>query len=281
MNGPSLVVGLLVFLVGVASLGVSHASSGAQARRSSPVLKTPEWFRSGWALLDPGRDPDAAWPWAVAAAVVVACGAAAVAPGLIVLGLVGLGAPSLVGRLRAMTALRRPLADLPAAVDALVAALATGASPRRALESAAGGSASADLGRAVRLVERGLPLQAALDRWALAHPRSGAALVADSLALAGRSGGSLVDALRGVGETLRDREAVAREARALATQARLSAVVLVIAPIAFAAAAAALDPAVRRILLETPLGWACLVVGAVLDLIGARWMRAVVDRVGR
>lgn len=281
MNVAGLAVGVLVAAVGGSTVAAFRPRVGLAGTLRARALAAPGWFRSAVVMLSPDRDADAAWPWTVAAVVVSACVAAAFVPGLLVVFALGVGAVALLGRVRAAARVRRPLGDLPAAVDALVAALAAGASPRQAVEVVAAGSASGDLGRAVRLMERGLPLQASLDRWASFHARTDAALVSDALALAGQSGGSLVGALRGVGDTLRDREALAREASALATQARLSAVVLVVAPVGFAALAATLDAGVRRVLLGTPLGWTCLAVGALLDLIGARWMRLVVEGVTR
>lgn len=112
-----------------------------------------------------------------------------------------------------------------------------------------------------------------MDRWAVERPGTGVGLVADALALAGHSGGSQADALLGVAGTLRERQALGREVRALGSQARASAAVLVVTPIGFAAVVALVDPRIRHVLLATPLGWACLATGLLLDAMGAAWMR--------
>ena len=55
------------------------------------------------------------------------------------------------------------------------------------------------------------------------------------------------------------------EVRALTAQARLSAGVLVALPVVGTVGFSFLDPAVGRVLLLTPSGWACLVVGGALE----------------
>lgn len=283
MIAGAVLVGMLVAATGAALLAagsgrrsplVAHEAVG-ETRSSAP----PRWFASAWPALAPGPSAEEAWPRVQLGAVLSAAVVAVSHPEVLAVGAGLLAVAPTMARLRAASRRRRPLADLPAAVDALVAALAAGASPLRAVASVAGGEASADLGRVVRTVDRGSTLQEALDRWATAHPRADARLVADAVALAGTRGGSLVEALRGVGDTLRDREAVARETRALAAQARMSAQVLVVAPVGFAGLMAVADPGVRHVLTATPLGWACAVVGLLLDLAGWRWMRAVTARV--
>jgi tight adherence protein B len=96
--------------------------------------------------------------------------------------------------------------------------------------------------------------------------------------LAGDAGGSVASVLDGVTDTLRDRIALEREVAALSSQARASAAVLVVAPVVFAVLAAVADPRVARVLLGSPLGWACLAAGAALDGVGALWMARLVGR---
>ena len=92
------------------------------------------------------------------------------------------------------------------------------------------------------------------------------------------AGGSVAVVLDGVTDTLRDRVALDREVAALSSQARASAAVLIVAPVVFAALAAAADHRVAEVLLGQPLGWACLLGGAVLDGAGALWMSRLVGR---
>jgi tight adherence protein B len=80
---------------------------------------------------------------------------------------------------------------------------------------------------------------------------------------------------------LSDRLEVADECHALTAQARLSAVVLAALPIVGAIGFSVLDPQVGRLLLTTPAGWACLVIGGCLDLAGLLVVRRMVGSVVR
>jgi tight adherence protein B len=76
---------------------------------------------------------------------------------------------------------------------------------------------------------------------------------------------------------LRDRNGLRREVRALSSQARASAVVIGVAPIAFAVVAGSLDRRTIDFLLHSPAGIACLVFGVVLDGLGALWMHKLAE----
>jgi tight adherence protein B len=82
-------------------------------------------------------------------------------------------------------------------------------------------------------------------------------------------------ALEGLGESLRARDAAVKEARALSAQARVSAIVVGGAPLAYLAFASAADPASLDLLLTTGAGRACLVAGLVLEALGAWWMHVL------
>ncbi|MCE2807319.1 MAG: hypothetical protein LW869_02570 [Actinobacteria bacterium] len=74
------------------------------------------------------------------------------------------------------------------------------------------------------------------------------------------------------------RVALEREVAALSSQARASAVVLVVAPVVFAAAASMVDGRILDLLLGEPIGWACLGLGLGLDALGAVWMTRLIGR---
>jgi tight adherence protein B len=76
-----------------------------------------------------------------------------------------------------------------------------------------------------------------------------------------------------VAATLRDRLAVAGEVRALSSQARMSAWVIGLAPLAFGGFTIATDPRNGQFLFHTPLGLALLAAGIVLDGLGWLWMQ--------
>ena len=163
--------------------------------------------------------------------------------------------------------------DLVGVADAVAASLAAGVAPEGALDTVGRGTAvGRDLAAVVARHRQGSPLQTELDHWAQANPQSGARLLADALALASQTGGSRAQAAAGVARTLREREALTREIRALGAQVRASALVMVAAPAAFAAVSAAADRRVAAFLLGQPAGWACVLGGLALDGAGAWWI---------
>jgi tight adherence protein B len=228
---------------------------------------------------------DVPWPAEVAAAVWVAgvagLGGLGLAAGGAALGAVA-GAAALVGPPIALaTASGRQEARLEAELPGLLAAVArslrSGASIPAALReaSALDTVAATDLAEVVAEADSGLPLADALGRWAVRRPRPGIRLVVGTLSVALTSGGMPARAVDGAAATLRERSEVDREVRALATQARLSAVVVTVAPLVFAALGVLGDGRTATFLLRTPTGLACLTVGVALDAFGGWWMARI------
>ena len=167
--------------------------------------------------------------------------------------------------------------ELPALLEAVARGLRSGAAIPSALREAAvtDSVAADDLAAVLAEVDRGLPLGVALERWADRRPRPGVRLVVGAMSVALASGGTPARAVDGVAATLRERAEVDREVRALATQARTSAAVVTLAPLAFGALGALGAERTATFLLQTPAGLACLVTGLVLDGIGAAWMARI------
>lgn len=175
---------------------------------------------------------------------------------------------------------RRADAGLPVVLDDVARALRGGAAPAAALATAASGrgeaAARADVQAVVDDVGAGLGLVAALDRWADRRPTRPVRLAVGALAIGASTGGTRSQAVEAVAATLRERRAVEREATALATQARSSAVVIVLAPLGFAALSSLSDPRSGAFLIGTPAGVTCLTVGLLLDGLGGWWMHRIV-----
>lgn len=172
---------------------------------------------------------------------------------------------------------RRLAAALPGVLEGVAGRLRAGASLPEALADAAdepSGSAllDADLGDLRRRIAHGQPFADAVEGWAERRPAPGVGLVAAALVLGAEAGGARARAIDGVAATLRDRRAVAAEVDALSTQARASALVMMGAPVVFAALGLLSDPEVARFLLATPAGLACLVLGLGLDALAGWWM---------
>jgi tight adherence protein B len=145
----------------------------------------------------------------------------------------------------------------------------------RASTSVEASPLSDDAATLARRLDDGEPLVEVL-AWFGDHPSSSRRLAANALSLAAEVGGAPAVALDGVAATMRHHLAMAGEARALSSQARLSALVIVVSPLVFAALGASADARVLAFLLGTPVGLGCLLLGVALDAVGALWMARLV-----
>src|SRR5436305_7081642 len=127
--------------------------------------------------------------------------------------------------------------------------------------AAVGAPLAEGLGEIATIAGRGRPLAVAIERWANATRGDGVPLAAAALALGAELGGTAARSLDGVADTLRDRNAVRQEVRALSSQARASAAVIALAPLAFSMLVALADPSSVAFLVTSPIGAACLVGG--------------------
>jgi tight adherence protein B len=237
-------------------------------RVTSMALATPPvilWRR--WCLLVPS------------ATVLGAAAGGAVGAGL------GAGAalvlPLIVGDVLGGRADRLVDAALPGLLDQVGGGLRAGLSLTAALGAAVPrleGPLRDDIGAVSASLGAGAPMAMALGRWRRRRPTPGVALATTALSLSAVLGGRSRP-LDGVASTLRDRLAVERELRAVCTQSRASAAVLVVLPWAFTAYAAAQDPGSLAVFTDSPIGIGCLLVGATLDVAGAWIMVRLVGRV--
>ncbi|HEX2048047.1 MAG TPA: type II secretion system F family protein [Acidimicrobiales bacterium] len=219
------------------------------------------------------------WLGVLAAGPLVA--AVAGGPGLAAVALLGLVVgPALVVRTRRGRADARLEQALPVALESVARSLRSGASLRQAVEEAGastgggGGKVlAAELARAAAEAAQGASLVAALEGVAARRPLPGVRLGVAALCLGAETGGAQARAVDGVAATVRERLAVAAELRALSSQARISALVIGLAPIGFGAFAAATDPRTSEFVFHTPAGLALLVTGLVLDGVGWLWMQ--------
>ncbi len=288
-------IGLLVGLLTLASAAAMRAAAGTSRRfvvgrrlvLSQPgpagvrrlvasAPSPPDWVArrlAGTGVVD-GTGLWAGWLVAVAAGLPAAVLVGG--PGLALVGAtVAVGAP--VGAMVVTSGRADRLSEqaLPDALEGMARSLRTSASLRQALEEAAAATPSRlgdDLRTVAVEVANGAALAAALDAWGDRRPLPGVRLAVSALALGAETGGAHARALDGVAATLRSRLAVGREVRALSSQARLSGVVITLAPLAFSALAAATDDRTASFLLRTPLGLVCLSAGLVLDGVAALWM---------
>lgn len=142
-----------------------------------------------------------------------------------------------------------------------------------------GGALSADLAEVVARVDAGSSLAESLGRWRgdRPHPPE-VGVVAGALEVAHTVGGRVAAPLEGLAAALRDRADVARELHAQSAQARLSALVVGLAPVGLVGLSLLGDGRVVAALVGTAPGRACLLAGVVLEALAAAWMRRILTR---
>jgi Flp pilus assembly protein TadB len=247
--------------------------------RGAPRVVVP-WLQAAL----PDHDPDTTWRRWWAALAIVAVGGASMggAPGGVLAVVTATGASGVV--LWAMRDRRDALADAALAlwIDASGRAVRAGATFTQALVAGADAVADTPLGSEARAIARHLrsgDVEVGIDRLRDEAASESRRLVGRALAVAHASGGPPGLLLDGVSATLRERTALDHEVRALATQARASAVVIGLAPLAFGVLTMASDTRVTAFVFGSPVGWMCIAVGLFLDGVGAAWMARLVRRV--
>ena len=287
---PALAAAALVGLVVVAvrSAAVAnrrrvavHRLAANGVRLSADRLPdAPRWLMAAVAdavLPYDARVVAVTWAVAVVAVALGAVAAAGVGLALPAAALVAIG-PWLALRLGRGRRSARIEAALPLALEAMARALRTGGSLRQALAEAAAAAPApldAELSAVVAAVARGAPFGVALDQLVGRVPLPGVRLAAAAIALGAETGGAQAKAIDGVAATIRDRLGAAAEVRAQATQARVSAGVIALSPLAFGVLSTATDHRTATFLFKTAPGLVLLSLGLGLDALGAVWMTRV------
>lgn len=175
---------------------------------------------------------------------------------------------------------RRTPPDLALVLELLARELRGGASLAAAMAAL---PSDADLGlrELRRRVDQGAALGDELDRWSEGLDGRDSSLVRAVLRLGVSTGAALADALDRTAGVIRERRALDDELRALAAQSQASATMIAVAPLGFLIVFALADPSAMTFLVASPLGWACLLAGVALDLVGFWWMRRLVAGVVR
>lgn len=274
-------VGSAAIVMGLALLRLAprptrHAAPFARSASRQP----PPWFAEVVAASGP---VDVARAWGVllvvGPALLVALALVAGPVATVLCALAVAGAPRAARPLIERRRADQRDAQLPAALERLASSLRGGTAPTAALVSVAA-TTPAPLGVELRVpaaeIQHGAPMAAAIDRWAGAPGASPAVqLAAAALGLGVDAGGQVARSMDRVAATLRERRELQAEVRALATQARASAAVLALAPLAFTALVSTIEPGMVRFLVATPLGASCLVSGLGLEVAGAVWMARI------
>lgn len=186
-------------------------------------------------------------------------------------------------RIKALTYWKRQRASGSNArtVGALTAALASelrsGRTPDQSLQAVLGGWHGELPGHYVPEAD----IVTLLTRWSRVRGWGGLAAVAICWRVADSTGAGLADALDRIGEAMRHEYEVAAEVDGQLSAARATASVLATLPVVAVAMGHLLGAKPLSVLLGTPIGVACLVVGAALALAGWWWLTRQVESARR
>jgi tight adherence protein B len=172
---------------------------------------------------------------------------------------------------------RRFTAALPRALEQIAAELRGGGTVGEAIERLArtDSPVARDLRRVVGRTRLGLGASDALAAWPVEHDTPGTRAAAGALAVVTTIGGRSADAIDGLASSLRHRLDAEAEARALSAQARLSAVIVGVAPLGYVVFAGVVDPTSVTALVGTGVGRVCLVLGLGCEALAALWIRRI------
>jgi tight adherence protein B len=102
------------------------------------------------------------------------------------------------------------------------------------------------------------------------------AWVTQAIAINREVGGNLAEVLDGVGHTIRERNQIRRQVKALSAEGKLSAIVLMLLPFGIAGFLMLSNPGYMAKFTQSLMGYIMIVVGVILLVIGGLWLRKVV-----
>jgi tight adherence protein B len=162
----------------------------------------------------------------------------------------------------------------------MASSLRAGHSVLRAVDSVAQEAAaptSEEFARIVVETRVGRDLTAALDETAERMGSADFSWVAQAIAIQREVGGNLAEVLDAVSGTIRERNAIRRQVKALAAEGKLSAIVLMALPFGVCLFISVTNPVYLSMFTSTPIGWLLLAVCCGLLVGGGLWLKKMVS----
>jgi tight adherence protein B len=170
--------------------------------------------------------------------------------------------------------------QLPDTVQLVVSATRAGLPVSEAFRAIAQEMASPTRDEFIR-VDNEMALGTSPDEALLAlHQRTGVteyAIFAVTIGVQARSGGRLAETIHNLAETVRERLGIAGKARALAAEAKLSAIIMAILPVLAGMVQSVTQPKQFMMLFHDPRGLHMFAVGVVTLLLGAFTMQKLIS----
>lgn len=169
---------------------------------------------------------------------------------------------------------------LPDAMQMLAGSLSAGYSLPQALDNVAtetGGPLGGELNRALLESRLGMPIEESLEAVAQRMESKDFHWVVMAIRINRRVGGNLSEVLTNVGKTLRERERLRRQVKALSAEGVMSMWILSLLPVFVLTFILLFRPEYIMPMLTQPIGWFLMGLGVVLMIIGLVWMRRLVN----
>ncbi|OAV76762.1 type II secretion system F family protein [Dietzia sp. 111N12-1] len=135
---------------------------------------------------------------------------------------------------------------------------------------------SEEFARIINETRVGRDLASALDETANRMGSQDFVWVTQAIAINREVGGNLAEVLDAVGHTIRERNQIRRQVKALAAEGKISAYVLMSLPIGIGGFLFVTNPSYIGVLTQSPLGWGMIAAGVVMLIIGGIWLSKVV-----
>ena len=161
----------------------------------------------------------------------------------------------------------------------MASSLRAGHSILRAMDSVAQEAAaptSEEFARLINETRVGRDLTQSLDEMAARMGSEDFAWTAQAIAIQREVGGNLAEVLDAVGHTIRERNAIRRQVKALSAEGKLSAIILMALPPGIGGFLALIRPEYVGKFTESLMGYGLLAAAAVLLTVGGLWMRKTV-----
>jgi tight adherence protein B len=161
----------------------------------------------------------------------------------------------------------------------MAGSLRAGHSLLRAVDSVASEAdapTSEEFARIVNETRVGRDLNDALDEVAERMGSEDFVWVAQAIAIHREVGGNLAEVLDAVGHTIRERNAIRRQVKALSAEGKLSAIVLMALPFGVTGFISMSNPAYLAKFTQSLTGYAMLAVAGVMLLVGGLWLKSTV-----